>query len=251
MNKRKVHGIKLGLFILLYFAIHSFLYAQVPKTSLRDSLYLLNGLKTATETEAEKKLFETEMKMLEDSGIAFYALKQKSKAPDFNLKNSKSKEIKLSTELQKGPVVLVWYRGGWNPFCALTLRYLQAYLPQFKTYGTQIFALSAESPEKMTQTKLKNKLSFELLQDADNQTAAAYGLKYTLNDSLAGVYETHYKLKTHYGKQVNSFPLTAAYIIHPNGKIVYAFVDINYKNRVSPTDLLRVLKGMGFSPAPK
>lgn len=251
MNKRKAHGIKLGLFILACFAFHSTVTAQLPKTSLRDSLYLLNGLQSATESEAEKKLFETEMKMLEDSGIAFYALKQKSKAPDFKLKNSKSKEIKLSTELQKGPVVLVWYRGGWNPFCALTLRYLQAYLPQFKTYGTQIFALSAESPEKMGQTKLKNKLSFELLQDADNQTAAAYGLKYTLNDSLAGVYETHYKLKTHYGKQVNSFPLTAAYIIHPNGKIVYAFVDSNYKNRVSPTDLLRVLKGMGFSPAAK
>jgi thiol-disulfide isomerase/thioredoxin len=46
-------------------------------------------------------------------------------AADFTLTNATGKEVQLSDYLKKGPVVLTWYRGGWCPYCNMTLHYLQ------------------------------------------------------------------------------------------------------------------------------
>jgi thiol-disulfide isomerase/thioredoxin len=49
-------------------------------------------------------------------------------APEFTLANATGKEVQLSDYLKKGPVVLTWYRGGWCPYCNMTLLYLQEQL---------------------------------------------------------------------------------------------------------------------------
>ena len=36
-------------------------------------------------------------------------------------------------------------------------------------------------------------------------------------------------------------PVPATYIVAPSGKVTYAFVDVDYKNRASPEDLLKAL----------
>jgi peroxiredoxin len=45
------------------------------------------------------------------------------------------KEVQLSDYLKKGPVVLTWYRGGWCPYCNMTLLYLQEQLPNIQLKG--------------------------------------------------------------------------------------------------------------------
>ncbi len=52
--------------------------------------------------------------------------------PDFTLPDPKGNDVQLSQLLQKGPVVLSFYRGAWCPYCNLELRGLQAALPDFK-----------------------------------------------------------------------------------------------------------------------
>lgn len=47
------------------------------------------------------------------SGIYEKALKVGDQAPDFTLKNHLGKPESLSSHLEKGPVILTWYRGGW------------------------------------------------------------------------------------------------------------------------------------------
>jgi peroxiredoxin len=45
---------------------------------------------------------------------------------DFKLTNALGRDVILFEELAKGPVVLVFYRGGWCPFCNMQLKaYLQ------------------------------------------------------------------------------------------------------------------------------
>jgi peroxiredoxin len=55
-------------------------------------------------------------------------------APDFLLTNAAGKEVKLSDYLKIGAVVLTWYRGGWCPYCNMTLQYLQQKLPDIQLY---------------------------------------------------------------------------------------------------------------------
>ena len=61
------------------------------------------------------------------------ALATGTKAPEFNLKTLDGKSFSLNHELVRGPVVLVFYRGGWCPFCNIHLRGFQKSLADFQS----------------------------------------------------------------------------------------------------------------------
>lgn len=63
-------------------------------------------------------------------------------APDFRLKNAMGEEISLYEQLKSGPVILMWYRGGWCPYCNLTLKAMQDMLPLYRLGGAQLLALT-------------------------------------------------------------------------------------------------------------
>ena len=50
---------------------------------------------------------------LQNSGILDHTVKVGDKAPDFTLKNTQGQEVGLSQLLEKGPLVLSFYRGRW------------------------------------------------------------------------------------------------------------------------------------------
>ena len=53
-------------------------------------------------------------------------------APDFEALNFKGEKVKLSELYKDGPVVLIFYRGSWCPFCNAQLQQLQSRLEDFK-----------------------------------------------------------------------------------------------------------------------
>ena len=93
---------------------------------------------------AKIEAYEQGIKSVLESGILEKALKAKDKAPDFKLKNARNELVRLSDFTQQGPVILTWYRGGWCPYCNLTLKSLQQTLPEFKKAGAQLIALTPE-----------------------------------------------------------------------------------------------------------
>ncbi|NIV31324.1 MAG: redoxin domain-containing protein, partial [Anaerolineae bacterium] len=70
------------------------------------------------------------------------------KAPDFTLPNAFGKSVSLSEYLEKGPVVLTFYRGAWCPYCNLELHALHASLPHFERYGARLIAVTPQKPDK-------------------------------------------------------------------------------------------------------
>lgn len=228
--------------------VHAQAQQPLPKRKLADTLGIVAERYAAKTTPEKKEMLNRGIQEIVDKGIIYRAVLQKSKAPDFTLKNAKGKAINLYTEIAKGPVILVWYRGGWCPYCNITLRYLQAYLPEFKKYGALLLALTPESPDKTLSTKEKNKLGFEVLTDKDNEVARSYGIAYTLNDTLKKEYETAVGLSKYNGNDKGELPLAATYVVHPNGKVIYAFLDADYRRRAEPADILRALKSLGYPP---
>ena len=59
------------------------------------------------------------------------ALNRGDKMPAFRLADAHGKSWNSSDLIKDGPIVLVFYRGAWCPFCNLYLRSVQQYLPQF------------------------------------------------------------------------------------------------------------------------
>lgn len=177
-----------------------------------------------------------------DSQDISNALKVGDKAPDFVLKNSHGKQVKLSSLLAKGKVILTWYRGGWCPYCNKALSQLQEILPQIKQQGATVVALTPELPDYSSGTINKNKLQFEILSDIDNKIAEIYGLKFTLDQKTATFYESKMNLSKVNGNNLSQLPVPATYIIDRKGIIRFAYLNPNYKERVNPTELIKELK---------
>jgi peroxiredoxin len=164
-------------------------------------------------------------------------------APNFELKDPSGKVFKLSDGLSKGPVILAFYRGGWCPFCNKQLHDLQANLPEFKKLGAELVAISPQTPEKTEWTETKNQLTFTVLSDPDNLVAKKYNLVYRVGAPTTTMYKAMgIDLQKTNGSSAAELPLPATYVVNQDGKIVYSFVDEDYKKRASSAELLAALK---------
>jgi peroxiredoxin len=90
-------------------------------------------------------------------------IKLGEKAPDFVLNNALGKPVSLKDKLKQGPVVLVFYRGAWCPFCNMHLHVLQESLPEFKQYGAQLITITPQTPDKSIEQFRQKGYPFEVL----------------------------------------------------------------------------------------
>ena len=185
--------------------------------------------------------YEKGIQDVKNTGILDKALNVGSKAKDFTLSNAKGDTVNLYQLLENGPVILTWYRGGWCPYCNLTLRYLQEEIPRFEKYGAQLVALSPEVPDQSLNTQEKNNLEFEVLSDVDNKVGINYGVVYDLPIEIAKRYESGFGLSNYNGNNKAQLPLSATYVINSDGTIEYAYLNADYRERAEPSELLDIL----------
>lgn len=190
----------------------------------------------------KKKAYKEGIESVVKSGIVNTAKQVEDEAPDFTLNNALGIPVSLSEYLKKGDVILTWYRGGWCPYCNLTLNALQEELPNFKAHGANLIALTPELPDESMSTSDKHNLQFEVLSDVGNKVAREYGIVFQLTDEVAEMYNQSFDLNKHNGDESNELPLAATYIINKEGKIIYAFLDEDYRNRAEPSELTEFLK---------
>lgn len=143
------------------------------------------------------------------------ALKVGDTAPDFSLVDDGEKSVKLSAI--EGPVVLVFYRAYWCPFCVRQL----ADLRSLKQDGFTIVAISPDPINRLRETKSKvakdgkGDIPFALLSDPGSKTVNAYG-----------VYDPTYA-----GQDVDGIPRPSIFVLDKDRKVVWASISMDYKKR--------------------
>ena len=217
---------------------------MLKNESLKTQLDAKKAAFNAKASEEKKTIYADGISTVANSGVLSNALNVGDIAPNFTLTNAKGEEVTLQDYLAKGPVVLTWYRGGWCPYCNLTLNSLQEALPQFKAEGASLLALTPEQPDKSMTTKEKNELAFEILSDVGNNVAREYGIVYKLTDGVAEIYQDGFDLHGYNGDESNELPLAATYIIDQTGLIQYAFLDAEYRNRAEPSEIITTLQDL-------
>ncbi|MCF8464224.1 MAG: AhpC/TSA family protein [Flavobacteriales bacterium] len=205
---------------------------------------ILNEKKAAFLEKADSEKiasYDAGLKAVEESGILSSALNVGDKAHDFTLNNQTGAAVKLSDLLKNGPVILTWYRGGWCPYCNITLAFLQEKLPEFKAAGGQLIALTPELPDSSMSTTEKHALEFDVLSDVGNKVARNFGVVFKLTADVAARYQKGFNLHAYNGDETDELPLAATYVIGTDGIIHYAFLDVDYRNRAEPSAILAAL----------
>lgn len=165
-----------------------------------------------------------------------------SKAPEFRLKDQTGVEISLKELRKKGPVVVLFYRGAWCPFCNRQLKALQDSLGQIYTRGAQVVAITPELPEGIDSTVKKTGAIFPILHDKDMKLSTEYQVVYNVDDRTLGRYRTGgIDLLKANGQRMAMLPVPAVYIINTEGTITYRYFNENYRSRVSVQEILKNL----------
>ncbi|MHA6259224.1 peroxiredoxin-like family protein [Sporosarcina sp. CAU 1771] len=192
--------------------------------------------------EEKQKLMAQATKELEESGIAL-GLKKGDQAPNFKLPDVTGKLVSITEELSKGPIILVFYRGGWCPYCNLELKAYQRELDVIKEAGATLIAISPETPDASLSTKEKNELEFIVLSDESNKVAEKFDLVFKMPDFLIEIYkESKLNVPAHNGNNDWELPKPATFVIDQSGKIVFAEVDSDYTKRVEPSKVIEIVK---------
>jgi len=97
-----------------------------------------------------------------------------------------------------------------------------------------------EKPELEAMLKERKHLEFEFLQDQNNRLASKIGLVCSLTPELKAVYQQFgIDLEKSQGNPEWQLPIPATYLIEKNGKIKFAFVDVDYKNRAGSAEIIK------------
>lgn len=176
------------------------------------------------------------------TGIAEQALGVGDAAPDFTLPDARGGDTRLSDLLADGPVILNFYRGSWCPYCNLELRAYQRELPRIKAKGASVAAISPMLPDGSLSQSEKESLEFAVLSDVGLEVSDAFGLVFVLDPRIKGAYiERGNDLARYNGDPSFRLPVPATYVIGADGRIVYAYVDADYRLRADPEDAIAAL----------
>ena len=182
---------------------------------------------------------------LDASGVA-RGLAVGDAAPNFTLPDALGRPVTLSDLLEKGPVVLTFYRGEWCPFCNLQLRSLQEALPLFLEHDATLVAISPQAPDHALSLTEKHDLAYAVLSDVDQSVIRAYRVQFTLSGDLEDLQVNVFQNDpgTQNADHSRSLPVPATFVIDRRGVVRAAFVSADWRYRPEPTDIIAALEAL-------
>jgi len=131
------------------------------------------------------EVFDRSIKEFLDQGVPIRSIKAGDVLERFTLEDATGEAVSLDQLVENGPAVIVFYRGGWCPYCNLALRsYQQDLLPQLEAFGARLVAISPQSPDESLSTKEKGALEFTVLSDPGARLADRIGIAFEQADDV-------------------------------------------------------------------
>ncbi len=159
--------------------------------------------------------------------------------PETTLKTVDGVLVNLSKLVNSKPTILVFYRGGWCPYCNQHLAELADIEDQILDAGYQILAVSPDSPENLNKTLDKNEIKYTLLSDSRGDLIKAMGIAY----QATFLFE-NFRSKGATGEKMDLMPVPSLFVVSTDGTILYEYVNPDYKVRMRGEELLKVLSAL-------
>lgn len=159
------------------------------------------------------------------------------KVPDTEVTSSDNTRTSLSDIVKKKPTLLLFYRGGWCPFCNAHLAEIGEVTAQINEMGYQIVAISPDSPEKLKESQAKQELEYQLFSDADGSLTRGMGLAFKAPEKYGSML-----IDFSDGGNTGFLPVPALFLLDTEGTILFEYINPDYKQRIEAPLLLDVLK---------
>ncbi|MEO0574641.1 MAG: peroxiredoxin-like family protein [Pseudomonadota bacterium] len=141
--------------------------------------------------------------------------------------------------------LVIFYRGGWCPYCNRHLQALQDVVPKLTASGVDVLFLSADRPEKLAESLTENKLDYTLLSDASMSASRKFGVAFRVDDEKYKKYKGYgIDLEASSGFDHHQLPVPAVYLIGEDGEVEFMHSNADYRERLSG-DAILTAAGLG------
>jgi peroxiredoxin len=170
-----------------------------------------------------------------------------SKLPDVALRTVSGEATTLAKQVGGKPAILVFYRGGWCPYCNLQLSDLRLIEDQAKALGYQMIAISPDRPEELARTLDGTDLTYTLLSDSQANALKAFGIGFRVDDLTVAKYLTFgINLEQASGNKEHALPVPSVYIVDGEGVLQFGYSHPDYTIRIPGTVILAAAEAIAL-----
>lgn len=190
----------------------------------------------------ERADFEDELDRLRMIRLAEEGLGLGDYLPDFALRDGAGRLWNSQELLDGGPLVLALFRGGWCPYCDLTMVALEEARPAIEALGAQAVGVMPESLQHVAETTRKRGLAYLMLSDPANHYARTCGLAYELSPDHIRIHRARGRnFPALHDDTTWRLPVPAVFVVAPDARVVFAFADVDPARWPDPEELVRSL----------
>ena len=163
--------------------------------------------------------------------------------PDLALPDTTGRDVNSEELLAEGPLVLVFIRGTWCPYCSLALQALDEARPRIERLGASLVVVAPLQPGELARAAAERGLGLRILSDADAAYARICGVQYEMS-------EAHVAFYRRFGLDLDALnagsgwglPIPATYVAGSDGVITFAHGHWDWAERADPAEIVAAVE---------
>lgn len=161
------------------------------------------------------------------------------RAASFSAELADGSVFRFDAESRDQGAILIFYRGGWCPYCNMQLSDLRNIDDELVSLGYDLYYISADRPEKLSEGSAEENPPYTLISDNELDVAKAYGIAYKVDEDLVARYlKGGLDLEDASGHSHHLLPAPSAFVIDSEGIIQFQYTNPDYRVRVNGEVLL-------------
>jgi len=175
-----------------------------------------------------------------ESPEAVQPLQPGQAVPAVTVRDVSGAPVELQSRIAGRRAVVIFYRGGWCPYCTRHLAGLREIMPALRDLGYDLVAICPDPVDKLGETRVKQQIEFTLLSDNDFAAAEAFGLAYRVDEETARHYgQYNVPLYSPRGSTSKVLPVPAVFVVGDDSIIRFSHANPDYKVRLDPSEILK------------
>lgn len=183
---------------------------------------------------------------LPDDPAKVTPLKVGERAPSFSARTTDGTVRTFEAGHYPKPTVVIFYRGGWCPYCNTQLSDLRLVEPKLRQAGFEVVFLSTDRPQILYSSLKAEKITYTLLSDSDLAAANAFHIAYRVDgQTLAQLKGYGIDLDSTTGKPLHELPVPSVFIIDRTGTIRFVYSNPDFTVRLGADALWAAAEPLG------
>ncbi|NJN33924.1 MAG: redoxin domain-containing protein [Saprospiraceae bacterium] len=160
--------------------------------------------------------------------------------PKFSLNDANNNTIQTDVLFAQKNTILIFYRGGWCPYCNVHLKEMGEIEQKLVGLGYQIVAISPDAPAKLKDTEAKDSLHYTLLSDSKTALMQKMGVAFFGPEK----YKKTFSEASNGDNTEGVLPVPSVFFVDKMGKVAFSYIDPNYKKRLSGKLILAIASNL-------